>query len=125
MKTTALAVLAAFFCVSSGCAKVGEIPGTYEGNYAKGTETFDMRADGTFTQTFVRNGQVVYTNEGKWKLQEDGERIKFEPVICFSPSDDGQLEKYEKFNIGTGYWRSNIKTQIIFASDYSYWVIKK
>jgi hypothetical protein len=45
-----------------------DIVGVYRGRYYDGYETVEMRPDGTFKQTFVKNGNIVYTHEGKWKF---------------------------------------------------------
>jgi len=45
-----------------------DVVGVYVGRYYDGFETVEMRPNGTFKQTFEKNGSVVYSHEGKWKF---------------------------------------------------------
>ncbi len=63
--------------VLTGCGDTTDLPatskseivGTYQGNYSDGTETFKIRADGSFSQTFQRGTNSGYTLNGKWTYE--------------------------------------------------------
>ena len=52
-------------------------PGVYEGENYGGKERIVVRKDGTFSHSFVRNGRVVATNDGTWRLEKDSASIVF------------------------------------------------
>ena len=92
-----------FACTVFGCgSKKTELInpiGTYTGNYRGGTETFDLRADGSFSQTFVESdGAILYTNEGKWTIRN--EIISFRPFVTASDDPHKDPSKLNKVDSG-------------------------
>jgi hypothetical protein len=68
--------------------------GTYTGYYRGGKETFDLHANGTFSQTFSNDaGVLLYTNNGKWEITSPGV-ILFRPWIGFRGSISNGFESY-------------------------------
>ena len=63
------------------------IPGTYAGNLAGGVEILELRDNGAFTQTFLRSGSVLFTQEGRWNLA--GSRVQLSPLIHVWQEDYG------------------------------------
>ena len=53
------------------------VPGIYEGKNYGGEERIVLRKDGTFSHSFVREGNVVATNDGTWLLEKDSMEIVF------------------------------------------------
>ncbi len=72
----ALLLALVFAAGLASCSKSAKAPsptnadvvGVYLGRYFDGNETVEMRADGTFKQTFTKNGVTVYSHEGKWEF---------------------------------------------------------
>lgn len=73
-------VISAFLAATgllTGCGDTTDLPatskseivGTYQGNYASGTETVNIRADGSFSQTFQGGTNSGYTLSGKWTYE--------------------------------------------------------
>ena len=52
-------------------------PGVYEGENYGGKERIVVRKDGTFSHSFVRDGRVVLTNDGTWRVEKDSAQIVF------------------------------------------------
>ena len=52
-------------------------PGVYEGKNYGGEERIVLRKDGTFSHSFVRDGRVVVTNDGTWRVEKDSAQIVF------------------------------------------------
>src|SRR5580700_9425742 len=83
MKCT-IRMLSMIFCIGLiGCGEgpppsAAEVQGKYAGSYAGGIEEFELRADSTFSQVFKIGGAVIYSSEGKWKIQ--GREIILEPL---------------------------------------------
>jgi hypothetical protein len=47
------------------------LPGAYKGVYEDGQiEIFILKPDGTFSQSLSTDGKVLYTNEGRWKIDQ-------------------------------------------------------
>jgi hypothetical protein len=112
-----------------------EIVGTYWGRYAGGDETFEIRTNGTFSQTFQIGTNIVYAINGKWRFEKEvtfdgkwgvktnmngvfiGEkisnekrvvqvnRITFKPFMI--PSGVSGSKSNSKVDIGTGSWLRN------------------
>lgn len=70
-----------------------EVPGSYEGKYGGLVEVFDLRPDGTFTQTLTRGSEMLYTNNGRWRIS--GRMIVFDDVFC-AIDDTGKVAKEPK-----------------------------
>ena len=51
------------------------IVGYYIGRYAGGEEIFVILQDGTYSQTFNRDGHALYTNRGRWEIHEGAVRF--------------------------------------------------
>ncbi|MFA6317613.1 MAG: hypothetical protein WC943_09350 [Elusimicrobiota bacterium] len=64
------------------------IPGNYQGEYSGGRETFTLRPDGSFSQTFQAADRVVYSSTGSWAWRKDEGKVYFEPL--FSPDHAGE-----------------------------------
>jgi hypothetical protein len=94
VKTTLLLTLV-MIALFSGCKKTAPpalsedrvrdlISGKYEGDYDGGWEYFDVRTNGTFSQTFIQNGVTVYSLEGKWTFEKMEDRY----LVWFGPFMD-------------------------------------
>jgi hypothetical protein len=109
----------------SGCSKAPSsksVPGTYQGSYAKGVETVNIKPDGTFDQIFFRNGSLVYSNSGSWRI--DGWKVVFEPFVEPDGVGDERKTLPEKYDIASGTWHG-ILPLIIFSDDERYWIAKQ
>ena len=87
MKYTPIAILMIACCMTT-CGRVssGDLEGTYEGNYGGGIEVLELKADGSFTQTFTKSGAVVYVGTGKWYFMPRNtyrsyDAVRFEPWV--------------------------------------------
>src|SRR5438093_633889 len=137
MKTSFLICIAAILLV--GCNKPNKpnraplnleevkaiICGRYEGDYAKGKEYFEIRSDGTFSQTFVQRGATNYVAEGKWsfKKMQDHYMVTFKPFIDLRNAIiDGKSPER-----GTGWGASFYEDEprINFIPDLSYFIVKR
>ncbi|MBI5244217.1 MAG: hypothetical protein HY922_11165 [Elusimicrobia bacterium] len=99
-----------------------DIPGVYVGNYVGGREVYDIRPDGTFSQTFTKDGNTVYFSTGIWKL--DGWKVEFEPQIRFDYEHLSELsdKASSRYNNGGGYWSDD---GIMFNDDLLIGVTKQ
>lgn len=75
-----------------GCSKdqpltVNLVSGTYVVKYSHGTETLELRADGTYVQRYVASGKIEsITNQGKWVLDAAA----------------GEVDLFDIFKVDTG-----------------------
>lgn len=123
-RTIVLLCLAA--ATLAGCSNTPlskqNVVGTYKGIYASGSETFTIRANGTFTQTFYRNGKKIYTASGSWKVM-DSTDVGFAPFV--QPGADMTLKGKPQWFSGTrGLW-DGMYPRIVFSDDNNYWIIKQ
>lgn len=67
--------------LTGSCAPVEQdhVYGTYRSNIEVGTETLEIREDGTYLHLYRLDGAVQLKNEGAWKFYRlpDGRRIEF------------------------------------------------
>jgi hypothetical protein len=75
-----------------------DFPGVYVGSYYGGAEVFDVREDRTFTQTFVRHGEIVYKSSGTWEIE--GDYVCFRPFVGFDERRGGEIQRL------AGIWAS-------------------
>ncbi len=108
-----------------GCSKAPSsktVPGTYQGTYAKGVETVHIKRDGTFDQVFLRDGALVYSNSGSWRI--DRWKVVFEPFVEPDGIGDERKTSPKKYDIASGTWHG-ILPLIIFSDDERYWITKQ
>src|SRR5260370_24244703 len=73
--------------VLSGCDKsvpltLRDVAGVYIVKYSHGTETLDLRADGTFAQRYVDKAQgIAVENQGTWNLDAASEQVDLLNVL--------------------------------------------
>src|SRR5215207_2334264 len=70
-------------CVPQPPPLAREVPGTYRGQYGGGTETFEIRNDGSFTQVLTVGTTNLYTNSGTWRIKR--KQIVFDGVFWMGP----------------------------------------
>ena len=142
MKPLLIPAFIALLAASNGCGQAtdtpatskAEIVGTYTGHYADGIETFEIRYDGTFSQTFHGGTNTGYSSSGKWlyetnmvlsgtytniftngafqmrKISDERRsvtisRISFTPLTA--PAGTFACVTNTIFQIGNGTWRRN------------------
>jgi hypothetical protein len=108
-----------------------EIVGTYMGRYRGGVETFELRPDGTFSQTFQIGSDAVYSISGKWRFKKEMtiekkvvqvNRVDFEPFMVPSASATPGSNANSKVQIGHGSWiRDPVRLEI---GAWPYFVVK-
>jgi hypothetical protein len=98
--------------------------GHWEGWYAKGREYFVIRPDGTFSQTFVREGVTNYVAEGKWGAEpfEDYYKVRFNPFMDLSETI--AYEKSPRKISGRLGSLLEDELRIYFVTDQAYYVMK-
>ncbi len=83
------------------------------GRYRGGVETFEIRSDGTFSQTLQIAGDAVYAISGKWRFEKEitienklvqVDRVDFEPFMVPSASATPRSNANSKVQIGHGSW---------------------
>jgi len=101
-----------------------QVSGRYQGRYANGKEYFEIRSDGTFSQTFVQNGATNYAAEGKWSFKKsvDVYRVTFNPFVDLRNAilSGASPEK------GNG-WEATFyedELRINFIPDLAYYIVK-
>ena len=96
--------------------------GTYQGAYSNGTkEFFEIKKDGTFTQTLSNGTNIVYSNDGRWHIEKGD--IVFENVFLALDvwnTNHGKPALAQSFR---AHWNSRLPS-IVFADDENFWVIK-
>jgi len=121
-------------CFSVGCDERVELssttlPGTYKGSYDNGkTEIFVMNPNGTFLQTLSNNGEILYTNVGRWEIDAQTNTILrtislrnvYLAVDVWSLSK-GQPRKVDLYHAS---W-SPYNPSITFSDDEHFWVMKQ
>lgn len=120
-----LVLTTTFVLLMLGCAKTPSsvtVPGIYKGTYARGTETIVISADGTFRQVFTRDGSMVYSNTGAWRI--DRQSIFFEPFVMPDGVGDKRATAPQKLDTANGTWHG-ILPLIIFSDDDKYWIRKQ
>lgn len=108
-----------------GCSKAPSsrtVPGTYHGTYANGLEIVNIKPDGKFDQVFLRNGTLVYSNSGSWRI--DRWKVVFEPFVEPDGIGDERKTSPRKYDIASGAWHG-ILPLIIFSDDERYWITKQ
>lgn len=107
----------------------GDVIGVYMGNYLGGREVYDIRPDGTFSQTFVKDGKTAYSSTGTWKVMaspHEGGNLEFSPHMRAQDwSDSGESVRLDT---GNGTWDSSgnkSRETIYFFSDMGIWVAKQ
>ena len=100
------------------------IRGHWEGWYAKGREYFVIRPDGTFSQTFVREGVTNYVAEGKWSAEpfEDYYKVIFEPFMDLSETISHGTSPRKISGRGGSLLEDELR--IYFVTDQAYYVMK-
>jgi hypothetical protein len=63
------------------------VPGTYTGRYAGGIETLELMPDGSYTQVFARNNQIVVNNTGDWSF-DSGRIVLANHIAVYSDLGD-------------------------------------
>lgn len=99
------------------------IVGFYKGKYDNGsTEWFAVRADGTFSQSLSNGGGVVYSNVGRWQLNQTGVILSgvFLGVDVWK-LHAGKPVKVDSFRV---HWNP-YGPAIVFSDDEHYWVVKQ
>lgn len=92
VRTTFLAITAAM----SGCgsdktpSSMAEVVGIYMGSYGGGVESFEIKADGSFAQTFRVGTNVIYNATGKWNITN--RLIHFGPFMSPDGMWDGKFD---------------------------------
>jgi hypothetical protein len=76
--------------VTSACtmpaATVSTVSGSYTGKYGGATEDFELRADGTYTQTL--HADKDYANAGKWRIERARSGYDFIKFASFAKALD-------------------------------------
>ena len=119
------AIVGLVVCTLGACDQapaVKDVVGIYSGRYAGGTEVFDIRLDGTFTQTFVRNGNEVYSSAGKWWVSEVGSGVCFAPYVQPYQMMDPDSWEPDEFDMARKQWLPSGK--LIIWSDGGYVVYR-
>ena len=99
------------------------VVGTYKGTYAGGTETLVIRIDGSYTQTFIREDQVIYVNNGLWRIAR-GREIEFTNFRRLM-SNSGWVYPRPKLLLSpTGVWHWP-GGEIEFGECGNYFVVKQ
>jgi hypothetical protein len=100
------------------------ICGKYQGRYNKGTEYFEIRSDGTFSQAFIQAGVTNYGLEGKWNLENMADRylVRFTP---FMDLEEAILhgKNPEKVNSRTATFFDD-ESRLFFIGDLDYFIVK-
>ena len=97
------------------------VSGRYAGSYAGGAETFELRTDGTFLQSYVRNGIALYSNRGTWKVEDRG--VTFYNIMVAAGAF-GDSKTPEHFDVsGGGLYL--MRKQICFDIDGYRCIYKK
>ena len=100
------------------------ICGRWEGWYGKGKEYFVIRSDGTFSQTFVREGVTNYVAEGKWSAEQyrNWYEVRFKPFMDLRDTiSQGKSPERITGRVGT-FFEDDLP--IDFISDLAYFVRK-
>lgn len=115
-----------FPCFFFGCSDKptpSSVPGYYLGNYGGGVEVFEIRQDGTFTQTFTQNSRQLYTNTGRWHI--DGTEVVFSPFIAAFDFSVIPIQFFPKHgDMHGGLWDS-MYPRIVFSDEMNYWIIRQ
>jgi hypothetical protein len=120
----------------SGCDRPAKAPltneqvkvlicGNYIGKYNKGTEYFEIRPDGTFSQLFVSSGLTNYQLSGKWKFEQSVDRygVTFEPFIGLADAIMAGKEP-RRFGEATATFYGD-EPVIWFFRDIDYFITKQ
>ncbi|MVA57325.1 hypothetical protein [Agrobacterium vitis] len=62
----------------SGCGddlNVGDAVGIFQSNHGHGLEVLDLNPDGTYVQTYRKDGSTVFTNSNRWTFEKDRDGI--------------------------------------------------
>lgn len=109
------------------------ICGAYVGNYFEGTESFEIKPDGSFSQKFVKNGVPLYEQKGTWNFEpkEEGYAIRFEPFMDLHEAIIAEWQKSpppgkgpERFSAGTAAFYED-EPRIYFDRDMNYFITKR
>ncbi len=99
------------------------LPGVYKGTYKNGqTETFTIKSNGVFSQCLSKDGVVLHTNEGRWKIDK-GDVVFNDVYLAID------VWKYNnglpfKTTIFRASWDSHVPS-IVFSDDQHYWLDKQ
>ena len=99
------------------------IAGSYVGKYENGSkESFLIKTNGTFSQILLSSGKIVYSNEGRWEVNQ-GDVIL---INVFLGVDVWNLHagKPAKVDSFRAHWNS-YGPAIVFSEDEHYWVEKQ
>jgi hypothetical protein len=120
------------FCALAGCNRrpavalsTTTVLGSYNGNYPNGNaEMFTIRPDGSFSQVLSKGGAILYSNEGRWKI-ETPNYVIFDNVFMGvdlrnSTNRNGAYTQPSSFRAG---WNP-YGPRIIFSDDADYWIEK-
>jgi hypothetical protein len=105
-----------------------QLVGTYEITYSFGTDTLILNSDNTYEQHFVDADGNVYTNRGKWDLEEgrDNQVALINAVDVCSPT--GQFASthphpgWSMRSFGWAWWRG--RTVISVSGDLDLYMRK-
>ena len=115
-----------FGCVPQPPPIPREVPGTYRGQYDGGTETFEIRSDGSFTQVLTVGTTNLYTNSGTWRIK--GKQVVFDGVFSMGPGPGTVKARHpwHKTDNLAGLWVSGDKGSrgIWFNVDVGYGISK-
>jgi hypothetical protein len=99
------------------------IVGIYKGTYGSGsTESFAIKADGTFTQSLSKNNSLLYSNVGNWHIDQAG--IVFQNIYLANDVwhlNQGKPALVDSFR---AHWNPRVPT-IVFSDEQQFWVVRQ
>jgi hypothetical protein len=110
-------------------ATVSTVSGSYTGKYGGATEDFELRVDGTYTQTL--HADKDYANAGKWRIERARSGYDFIKFASFAKALDLTGKKLvvppEKYYGETeGMWIAGQGPEsIVFDIDSGYVIDKR
>lgn len=71
----------------AGCSRTveaGDVVGSYIANHGKGTDTLEIKADGTYLHSYkssLEGVDTAFSHTGKWELEQGNKRIVFNQFV--------------------------------------------
>ena len=121
------------FLLVSGCSRTveaGDAVGSYIANHGKGTDTLEIKADGTYSHSYkssLEGVDTAFSHTGKWELEQGNKRIILKQFVEGWPRWPGAEVDLIPRNFNTVVKKSLFfgKVRILINADSNYYYEKQ